>query len=587
VNARRAPRSRQGLLLTRTFLASFFDNDLTASAHDRKERLIWLIGLLAAPGFVFPLVLAGSSWGIIGAMAGPDVVRDITRDLKVVYLGLGMVGTGLVSAFVWGHLLVGARDALVLGVLPVGPGTITAARLVAVLIYVVGIAAAMHAPASITFGFLLSAGSLTRALAGTAAHFVASFLAGVFVLMAVIAAQVVLVIVAGPRRAAKLAGLIQVGLVGSMLMLALAIPATGRSVLRELGSAAARLEADGFVITPASRAEVAALSPWLERSPPVWFFGLYETAIGTNHPVVPRLAGRALAAVGLASVIAIVGFPLACRRLLTAAVAEPGGFARTGRTAAIADRVTRLVTPLPVGRATTQILLASAARLSRQRFAAAATIGACLAVSVPVLFGAPLASLRGRPRPELLALPYYVSTVLLLGLRAIIRTPGEIRAGWILAVTDVPARVVQATLRRAFFAVGVIPWVVLPAPLVWWLWGPRVAIAQALLVAATGVLTSTVLLFRWSAMPCSEQMARLDQGRIGRATLVAAIGLLWLGLAPVATPELARHPGALAIVVALLTAAIGAVRVVDRYMDPLERQDLFRQDPAFQTLGLS
>jgi len=491
VTPRPDPPGAQRRALTRAFFASFFDNDLTASAHDRKETFIWLMGLLAAPGFIFPFVFAGAAWGIVGLMTG------------------------------------------------------------------------------------------------TAAHFAAAFLASLFVLLAVTSAQALVVIAAGPRLAPRISSARQVVFVASMLVLMLSIPGLGTAVKNELHGAEARFTPFGIRVAPADGAVVSRLSPRLEAAPPVWFFGVYEQVVGAGQPVVPRLALRGVTATGLVLGLTLLGFPLACRRLLAGAVSDPGGFARTGRLAAAGEWLARAASREPGGRAAIQLLLATAARVPRHRFVVAAAIGATLAVALPVVLSpAPAGAATAPSSIRLLGLPFWVSALLLVGLRVVIRTPGELRAGWILAVADVPPRDIEAALRRAFLAVGVLPWVAAFTPLYWWLWGPAVALTQAALVTATGVLFSTVLLFRWSAMPCAERMARLDQGRTGRTALLALAGALWLAMVPVLSPEIAQHPRALAILVGLVTVLVIAVRVADRHVERLPRENLFDHDTAFQTLGL-
>ena len=59
-----------------------------------------------------------------GRLADPGTLGD-----KAFYLGFAMVATATITAIAWNSLLADRRDGLVLGVLPVRPLVIVAARL--------------------------------------------------------------------------------------------------------------------------------------------------------------------------------------------------------------------------------------------------------------------------------------------------------------------------------------------------------------------------------------------------------------------------------------------------------------------------
>src|ERR1051326_650010 len=108
------------LALVRAFLARFFENEITAGAHDLKAALFWLIALLAIPGAVAPALIGLASlpgppgppdpnlwgWAMIARYEGVEVLRVLSRADKTLYLGFAMMAAGVLSAITWSSLLV-------------------------------------------------------------------------------------------------------------------------------------------------------------------------------------------------------------------------------------------------------------------------------------------------------------------------------------------------------------------------------------------------------------------------------------------------------------------------------------------------
>src|SRR6266545_1184158 len=165
--------------LTRTFLARFFENEITTGTDDLKTSFFWLLSFLAAPGFLMPIMM-GFKWQWVSLVNGPAVLRTLSQGDKALYIGFTMIATATVTAIAWNSLLSDRRDALVLGVLPVRPLVIVWGRLGALSIYMFAIGVAMNALSSVTFGFGLAAhNTFGFALRGIVAHFTASVAASV------------------------------------------------------------------------------------------------------------------------------------------------------------------------------------------------------------------------------------------------------------------------------------------------------------------------------------------------------------------------------------------------------------------------
>ena len=104
-------------VLARAFLERFFENEIAARSTDLTSSFFWLIGVLGAPG-VFMAVMMSWTWEGVFLSRGFEAVGRAAWPDKTLYLGLGMVVTGLLVSVVWSALLLDRRDASILGVFP-------------------------------------------------------------------------------------------------------------------------------------------------------------------------------------------------------------------------------------------------------------------------------------------------------------------------------------------------------------------------------------------------------------------------------------------------------------------------------------
>src|SRR5688500_8900475 len=158
--------------LVHSFLARFFENEITSGTDDLKASFFWLLAFLMAPGIFMPVMMM-FEWDLIALFRGYEVLQVHTRGDKAFYLGFTMVATGLVSAIAWSSLLMDRRDGLILGAMPVRPAIVVQAKLAALAAYILLIAIGMHALSALAFGTLLgSHAPFVFMLRGIAAHFV-------------------------------------------------------------------------------------------------------------------------------------------------------------------------------------------------------------------------------------------------------------------------------------------------------------------------------------------------------------------------------------------------------------------------------
>jgi predicted permease len=489
--------------LVPAFFARFFESELTDGADDPKTAFFALVAILAVPGFVLPLLLAGASapipaatglgidpsgwgWSMIAHYQGVDALRTISRADKAFYLGFAVIASAIVSVIVWNVLLLDRRDRLVLGPLPVRQTTLAAAKLIAVAMYVIAVAVAMHALASLAFGIALAANNtLTFALRGIAAHFIASMAASAFVMFAVVAVQGVALAALGPRWFVRISPVLQLCLVCSIVIGVVTVPAMSQAVAGILDGTAANRRVWAF-------------------APPLWFLGLYERVLGTSDATLLAFAKTAVMAIAASAGTAVCAFALACRRVPIAAAAVPA--VRLRWSALAIGAAVRLMTRDPRLRAAAQFFLTTIARSHRHRLVLASAMGVAAAWGLPAWI-----ALFGGAREvdvTLLSSGLAVPLFLLLGLRVAAWMPADLRAAWAFEMPSLPWQTTRAVMERTMLLIAVLPSILIFAVLYGWLWGLQAALLHVLLLLSVAILLVQALLWRFEGVPCTRPWSR-------------------------------------------------------------------------------
>jgi hypothetical protein len=495
MTARPVPRDQFGAL-THSFLARFFENEITSGTDDLKSSFFWLLAFLMAPGIFMP-VMRMFEWDLTALFQGYEVLQVLSRGDKAFYLGFTMVATALVGAIAWSSLLMDRRDGLILGAMPVRPAVVVQAKLAALGAYILLIALGMHTLAAVAFGTLLgSHAPFMFMLRSVAAHFVVPCAATALVVLAIAAAQGVSLAIAGPRAFARVSALLQLGLVGTIVLGLLALPVLNISVVDTLQGTGRNVR------------------PWVLQLPPVWFLGAYEWILGARDPLLMELARKAVLALAAVTALTLVSFPIAYRRLMISAVETGAGFGRTGRFASAADLLARSTARRPQVRAVAQFFLSTLARAERHRFVLATSLGIAAAWGLPSLF-ALVHGFAEAPTATVLSLPLAAMTFLLVGLRTAAALPADVKAGWLFDLHGPTRRQTHVALERTMFIAGVLPVATLCAPVYGWLWGTNVAAIHTLVSLATGAALIEMLLWRFEGMPCARlwDPERLKLGR--------------------------------------------------------------------------
>ena len=452
--------------LTRAFLGRFFENEISDGTRDVRSSFTRMVGMLAAPGFLLPFANL-YRWSRLASEGGAVLAYGSLSD-KTVYLCIAMAAAMLLTAVVWQALLVDRRDAIVLGSFPVRPRTIIASKILALLLYIGIVAAGMNVIASLAYGMLLG-GGIIGMLRAIPAHFIASTLACMFACVSVAAFQATVLALGGPRLFARVTASAQLVLAATALILFFMCPL--------LAGAAADI------------ARGNARSAWMLWAPPMWFLGVYEVIVGRGIAIMPAMAARAL--LFMAAMLAVLAamYPIAYRRIASAAIqGSPLGSRRS-----IAGRaLDALVRRLPVRRdvrGAVHFVLLTAGRVARNKLIVATALGAAVAISMPfILRWAGQGWVPSIPARSHIAVPFVFMMFGLAGLRMAYNVPSESGAAWIFSTAVRPARIGAWGARVTALLITSAAAFLVFLPICVAVWGLAIGASMALTIFAFGLV---------------------------------------------------------------------------------------------------
>ena len=557
-------------LLTRHFSRRFLDNDLISPNGDGHVGVSQILALLIAPGLLFAsiLVFKYSSWHMSW-----DILVERSQTDCLLMASTAMIVAGVAATLTWDAFFLDARDALVLGVLPVSRRLVAAAKLAALLLFTaIFVAALGFVPTTIVPFLMLQRldwnTSLSHIIPLTVAQALSVGLSGAWIILcvAVVRGATATLLpsrvfrVVGPA----LQGLLILGFLAWFMLLPEQLDRL-RPLLRDSG-------------------------PWCEWSPPMWFLGVHQRTIGHRTALFDVLAARGWLAVLLTLVAVGILIPFA------PVVAEGAPLGRRGLRqssawATIRRQVARgLVRPL-AGRAVFGFSLWILRRSASHRLYLAAALGAGIAWSASIgvyAYANGGSSAFAAPATPLLEVQFVLVLATAIALRFGVMIPVNLRANWIFRVTEqwTPASYLRGA-RAAALLLAAWP-VVLLAPAHFRLWGVQVAAWHLSFGVAYTLLVVTAL---WNGLDRVPGTAAYISGQArfktrGALYMLAVVFATW---GPARLEELALpYPQAMETLIglALLSVAVmGWRRAVEvRNWPGL----VFDEAPgdAVQTLGL-
>ncbi len=552
-------------LLVQYFLQRFLDHDLISPQADRRHVLT-ITGAMVIVSTLFLSVFIAVKYQFDLFMP-PGLTALFALDDRFFWFSLSMLVMALIAVTEWDALALDARDAAVLGPLPIPGSAIVRAKFVAVGLFVAGFDVTLIlAPTVLRIAALPVMLPVTPlgVLTLTLAHAACGLAAGAFGFTAVLGLRETLRALVGLTAFRKISAGLQALLVVFLTTSLLLLPAS-------YGAVARRWMTGGRV------------SPF--AVPPLWFVGLHETLAGRAIDGLPHampppryaaaerqatvlyrslwpLFHRLAVVAALALIIVVVVTAAACawnsRRLPTPPIDGRGGPGPLRR--AFVWLATYLAARDPATQAGFFFTLQCLARSVTHRV----TIATSLAIGM-ALIGINVAGIDG-PRAHALsnvsihrlAVQTWVLAAVLTGFRHAVRVPAEVGANWTFHLAwPGDERPYLAGVKRAGLLALVVPTLALLFTWHAMVMAPRLALEHVACGAAVAVLFMEVLFVGYQKLPFASGYVRTDDLKSLVPVYVVAVLLVSLMLAGLERAALASTAGAAAFFGALLAAIVG------------------------------
>ena len=553
-------------LLVGHFLRRFLDNDLLSPNADRHQAIATACAALIAPGLAATILL---SFKYQFWFHPPGVTSVFALDDRVLYFGCSMIVMGLVAAATWDALSLDARDAAILGTLPVSRWSILRAKAAPVAQFASAFAIALNLLPSVMYPALLPGKALPVGIGGfvrlIAAQSLTSAASGAFGFLAVLTARELLRALLGAAWTRRVSAVVRGALVVFLATVFLLLPVLSSNVA----------EKD---LAPGSAAPSVM--------PPLWFLGLHEElaggvldglprdrlhprfrnadAVATTQyrgyaPLFRRLAKTAIAASVVLLALAIAAYAWNSRRPVDARSARHHG----AETAIARGAARLLLVRHPLSRAGFFFGLQTLSRSAPHHLAAMTSVAAGLAIAAVSLRGT---DLRLVPVPLIAFVPQTVLIITsTIGFRQAARLPADPRANWhfVLAWSG-DERPYLAGVKRAALVRLTLPILAVLLPVQVLLLGPAVAAAHFACGLLLAMLLMELLLLNLRRLPFVSSFTP-PENLAGWAVIYL---LMFLGsvYAIAWTERFAFARGGTGVLLAGTVAAVGAAHGVDAWM---------------------
>jgi hypothetical protein len=436
----------QFIELLRLFWQRFLENDLIAPQGETRLALAPILALLAVPGVIFSLHAYGHYsflWTSIGYPVPPSPLDlPVSWSDKFLFLYVSMILMGFITVLEWDALFPDRRDYLILAPLPVPLSTLLAAKVTALVLFLLVFTLALNGCSSILFPLMAMnpTAPSAYALRYIGAHALTVLAANAFVLLFCVSLQGVLMNLLNAPYFQSISRYVQLFLLFLLVCL--------------------------FFLLPKTFAFVKGLDldthPFIRFLPPMWFTGLYETLQGKDSVAFRSLAWLAwqslAASLGIFVLTYLVSFGRHVRKSLESSTILPTTFVLW--TSNVSDRLDRLFLRKSVERAVFHFSCRTILRSPRHRLYLGAYAGTGLALTLVGIASTVLRSADigiERHDPSLLSIPLVMSFFMLCGLRFIFTVPAELGANWVFRlVQSAPPQDCLSGARKVMWVFGVV-----------------------------------------------------------------------------------------------------------------------------------
>jgi hypothetical protein len=472
--------------LARHALSQQLTNDLISS--DQVRRLV--ITVLAVLACVGPLIvrLYRPKYTYLQALDTGDLYLAAVRADRLFFISLSMIVAGLLAVILWQGLFPSRQDHLALKALPIRLYQVFVARFLSSLIILAVVIVVLNAAASVLFPLLTSGRwqSPPFGLRYVAAHAVATVSAGVLAFFAVGTLQGLLMNILPPRAFERFSVLLQALLATAFLA---ALPAV--------------------LDIPNWYTDIAARPHWMSLFPPAWFLGWYETLLGARESEFLRWRETAFAGTAVALLLMLAKYFLCYRRqgrrVLEQSSPKSSGPSVMERSAAAL--LEALVKPAPE-RGVFVFAIQTLRRSRQHRLIIGFCVAMALVLALPAIVPGGLSHFRSGEiwtaweLEPILAAPLVIGGVLICALCYVFQLLSESHANWVFRMAEGTARRdLLASVESLLVICGVVPVLLLTAPLEVFALGGVLAFAHLQVVAVLLLLFIEARLADWHKVP--------------------------------------------------------------------------------------
>ncbi len=482
--------TRQFLILTRHFFHRFFQNDLVDFEDQMKERTITIVALMAA--FFGQLANA-----ILFPYALISLDSPLWNDAwiqKTYYLAVFMTVMGFLTTLEWDVVFPDARDYLNLRSLPLRTRTWFLSKFASFLLFIGIFSLGSNILAIFAFAYYLGEGTggNLAALAGLiAGHLAAVILAGLFMFLAVVAVQGVLMTILPSRLYRPVSVFTRFFLLIGFLGL----------IMSHLAGSFGMGMGEGVSWITALKNPGGTGAP---AFPPLWFTGIAEVVAGNEDPFFTAQARTGALWIAAGFVVFALTFAAGYARHIRKSLEVRAGRDILGglkRSAAAGFDAAALRNPTQ--RAVFAFFAKTFLRSNRHKIRLASYMAFAIAMIVILLASSGIGRSTFDPGGRnVLAVPLVLSFFLLVGIRLLINVPVMAGANWIFQITEDPdTKNYFIGVKKAVVACALVP---MHAALLFFyvpLWGWRDAGHHLVYCFLISLLLMEILFFRHAKIP--------------------------------------------------------------------------------------
>jgi hypothetical protein len=534
------------LELARHFFREFFYlGFLTDAGADSFIRLMIsiLAGVLSLS--IFLPLLFFQKYVALTALNDPEQYRRAILGDQLFMLCVAMFIIASVGTAVCQSMFPSETDFRILTPLPVTRRAVFGAKLLALAVFTAVFVAVTNVATGPVFP-AVSGGRWAQEplLTRMTAHTVAGLLASTFALASVLSVQGFIAVLV-PRRWLQSASMTAQTATACGLMLSLP-----------------------FIVRASSQgALIESRTTWWYVMPPAWFLGLEQVLLGSREVYFLRLAYSGVAALVLCTMFTGACYLILYRRF-DRIMLKTAGTPSRARAEWLPDL--SLIAKLhPAEAAVVEFLVAGLRRSRLHQLVFLGTSATALAIAAHGLLvvgiGEFFVGHRSVSRELLFTAhwtPLLVVFVAVRALRDTLLLPLEIRASWIFRMTEdgaVRPRQLDA-VRRAVFALAVVPLVTLVFPVQILTGGIQRAVCWAVLMLLIGRLLVDGMLTGWRSIPFTCAYAPGKRHIIPTILLTLATFLTFIGIGTFALHSASGSPLAFVVWLGIFSAAIAYMR---------------------------